>query len=257
MIYVFFVFCISFFDFLGVVPRTFIGALVLSLMVWPWKFIVTFILPFFLSMKDIHLQVQCQYLIRFALLFINIAALSKFRQSFIYAHFLKEGSDLIYKYENTLNPIDLSSSNNKSSAKSAYNNNKNHASSSPRDNNNNKSAKRNKRKNGGDHNQRHVKISMIQRFSLLFATLIVAQFHFLFYSSRLLPNCFALPMVTIAFAEYFRNNYNVSLIWLAASTILFRCDTIVIAIPFILIMLIKGMSVYVMYGINFVCTFLY
>lgn len=220
-------------------------------MVWPWKFIVTFILPIIINMRDVHLQVQCQYLIRFALLFINIAALSKFRQSFIYAHFIKEGKNSIYKYENTFNPIDLSSKN-QHSPKNAYNNNKNHASTSPKDNNNNhnhKSAKRGnskitKRKNSGNshnHIQRHVKISMIQRFSLLFTTLIVAQFHFLFYSSRLLPNCFALPMVTIAFAEYFRNNYNVSLIWLAASTIFFRCDTIVIALPFILIMLIKGM----------------
>eukprot|EP00484_Ammonia_sp_Unknown_P007742 CAMPEP_0197076046 /NCGR_PEP_ID=MMETSP1384-20130603/211916_1 /TAXON_ID=29189 /ORGANISM="Ammonia sp." /LENGTH=1065 /DNA_ID=CAMNT_0042514895 /DNA_START=188 /DNA_END=3385 /DNA_ORIENTATION=- len=193
-------------EFPGVVPRTFIGAFVLSLMVWPWKFFVTFIVPLFFAVSsEIHLQQQCQYLIRFALLFLNIVALSKFRQSFIYAHFVQEAKDTIYKYH-------------------ASNQAKMHALSAQR----------------REHNERHVKISMIQRFSLLFVILIIAQFHYLFYSSRLLPNCFALPLVTVAFAEYFRNNYSVAVIWLAASTIIFRCDTIVIALPFILIMLLRG-----------------
>jgi len=179
----------------GVVPRSFIGALVLSVMVYPWKLITIFILPFFLPISGaIHIQQQCQYLIRFSLLFLNIAALSKFRQSFVFAHFVQRAD--IYK----------SSDDNTAHS---------------------------------DH-RRHSRICMIQRFSVLFALLTAAQFHFLFYCSRLLPNCFALPLVTVAFAEYFRNNFCRAVVCLAASTIWFRCDTIVIAVPFIVIMLITG-----------------
>ena len=76
-------------------------------------------------------------------------------------------------------------------------------------------------------NKRKLIVSMIQSFSVLFAVLTVAQFHFLFSASRLLPNCLALPLVTTAFAQYFRRRYCRALLWMAASTIWFRCDSIV------------------------------
>ena len=78
----------------GVVPRTFIGALLLSWMVFPAKaltsllFWVLKLTPLSALASPLRVQQQCQYLIRFALLFINIAALSKFRQAFVLAQTL-------------------------------------------------------------------------------------------------------------------------------------------------------------------------
>ena len=166
-----------------------------------------FILPIFLPISGaIHLQQQCQYLIRFAMLFLNIAALSKFRQSFVFAHFVQRAD--IYRTSNGIKG------------------NVTHHS------------------HGDSNHLRHLRISMIQRFSVMFTVLMAAQFHFLFYCSRLLPNCFALPLVTIAFAEYFRNNFCRAVVCLAASTIWFRCDTAVIALPFIVVMVVTGYQRY-------------
>eukprot|EP00485_Elphidium_margaritaceum_P000933 CAMPEP_0202693892 /NCGR_PEP_ID=MMETSP1385-20130828/7898_1 /ASSEMBLY_ACC=CAM_ASM_000861 /TAXON_ID=933848 /ORGANISM="Elphidium margaritaceum" /LENGTH=1009 /DNA_ID=CAMNT_0049349645 /DNA_START=585 /DNA_END=3614 /DNA_ORIENTATION=+ len=211
-------------EFPGVVPRTFIGALLLSLMIWPWKFIVTYVIPIFVSISStLHLQQQCQYLTRFALLFLNIAALSKFRQSFIYALLVRQTSDALY--QGSTSTITSNGNGGENNNKTQRHRTKKYASVQQEQEQN---------------EQNNQKIAMIQRFSILFAILILAQFHFLFYSSRLLPNSFALPMVTVAFAEYFRRHYNAALVWLAACTIMFRCDTVVIALPFIAVMLLRA-----------------
>eukprot|EP01084_Bolivina_argentea_P089486 161468_1 len=165
-------------QFRGVVPRTFIGSLVLSLMVQPFKLMMQTIFPLLFS--SFKLKMYCQHLIRMSLLSINIMSLSYFRKSFL-AMYIAPTYD-----KNT----DIAT-----------------------------------------------RIKLIKTISILFAILIIVQFHCLFYQSRLLPNCFALPLVTISFGFYFRNKYHLAVQCLAASTIIFRCDTIVIAFPFIIIML--------------------
>eukprot|EP01083_Nonionella_stella_P059843 156583_1 len=83
------------------------------------------------------------------------------------------------------------------------------------------------------------RMELIKSFSNLFAILITSQFHYMFYQSRVLSNCFALPCVTIAFGLYFSNKYHLAIRWLTVSTILFRWDTIIIAFPFITIMVLR------------------
>ena len=78
------------------------------------------------------------------------------------------------------------------------------------------------------------------RYKIIFNLLIFCQIHFLFYSSRTLPNIFSLPLVTLAWIYYCKELYTNGIILLGISTILFRCDTILIAIPYILMILYKG-----------------
>eukprot|EP01084_Bolivina_argentea_P209701 357141_1 len=165
-------------------PGTFIGSLVLSLMVHPFKFLLRRIFPLMFSSLDI--KMHCQHLIRISLLSINIMSLSYFRKSFIDIYIAPQ-----------------------------Y-------------------IKANKKK------QIVSTIELIKAISNLFAILITAQFHYLFYQSRLLSNSFALPIVTISFAFYFRKQYHLALQWLLASTIIFACDTIFITLPFIAIMLLRA-----------------
>ncbi|ETN99327.1 hypothetical protein RFI_38153 [Reticulomyxa filosa] len=80
------------------------------------------------------------------------------------------------------------------------------------------------------------------RYALVFNILLVAQMHYLYYISRLLPNCLALPLATLAWKFYLEQRFTCAITALAISTIIFRCDTIVLAVPMIAFILIKRKS---------------
>ncbi|KAL9190079.1 hypothetical protein ACHAXT_007290 [Thalassiosira profunda] len=65
------------------------------------------------------------------------------------------------------------------------------------------------------------------------------QFHIPFYSSRLLPNTFALLLVTHAYAEWFDDNPRRAAICLVFTTAIFRCDVILLLFTVGLMMLIR------------------
>jgi len=66
-----------------------------------------------------------------------------------------------------------------------------------------------------------------------------SQFHIPFYSSRLLPNTFALLFVTNAYADWFRGYYRRTAIYLVFTTAVFRCDMLLLLFTVGLSMLIK------------------
>lgn len=66
-----------------------------------------------------------------------------------------------------------------------------------------------------------------------------SQFHIPFYSSRLLPNTFALILVTHAYAEWFRGQYRLTAMYLVFTTAIFRCDMLLLLFTVGLSMLIQ------------------
>ena len=61
--------------------------------------------------------------------------------------------------------------------------------------------------------------------------LSAVQFHLPFYASRTLPNTFALVGVLFAYAALVRNRHLVAIAWLVATTVVFRCDILVLLAP--------------------------
>ena len=64
------------------------------------------------------------------------------------------------------------------------------------------------------------------------------QFHLAFYSSRPLPNTFALALVTLAFSRHLAGNWKYAIVYLVVSAVIFRCDTIILIGPYALQLLL-------------------
>jgi alpha-1,6-mannosyltransferase len=64
--------------------------------------------------------------------------------------------------------------------------------------------------------------------SFWFAILTVSQFHLMFYSSRTLPNMFALPMVVLGYRYVLREQYFAALSLIGFATIVFRIELVLL-----------------------------
>ena len=76
------------------------------------------------------------------------------------------------------------------------------------------------------------------RTSTFFSVLLALQFHIPYYASRSLPNTFALALVMVAYGFWFRNKPTTCLCVIGISTVLFRCDMLVLLAPMALQMLL-------------------
>lgn len=65
----------------------------------------------------------------------------------------------------------------------------------------------------------------------LFPVLTACQFHLPFYASRPLPNTFALCLVALAHAHWFRRSYARFVFLMVMATVVFRCDILVLLGP--------------------------
>jgi alpha-1,6-mannosyltransferase len=72
-----------------------------------------------------------------------------------------------------------------------------------------------------------------------FLLITAAQFHIPFYSSRLLPNTFALLLVINAYADWFRGCYRRTAMYLVFTAGIFRCDMLLLLFTVGLCMLIQ------------------
>ncbi len=84
--------------------------------------------------------------------------------------------------------------------------------------------------------ERHTTTQSIFGYYLL---ITASQFHIPFYSSRLLPNTFALLLTTHAYAEWFNGRPDRTAVLLVFTTAIFRCDVLLLLFTVGLTMLIR------------------
>jgi len=72
-----------------------------------------------------------------------------------------------------------------------------------------------------------------------FLLITASQFHLPFYASRMLPNTFALGLVTHAYAEWIRSNFPRAIVLMVFCTAIFRCDILILLFTFGLTLLIR------------------
>lgn len=77
--------------------------------------------------------------------------------------------------------------------------------------------------------------SVAESFSMLY----LVQFHPLFYSSRPLPNTFALVLTNFAYGYWMQRKWGYTISLLAVATIIFRCDIILFAFGLIVVDLVQ------------------
>ena len=94
----------------------------------------------------------------------------------------------------------------------------------------------------------HVSELFSPRTSTIFSLLLAMQFHIPFYSSRTLPNTFALAVVMVAYGLWLRRCPEKALYCVGIAAVLFRCDMLVLLVPMALQMLLFK-------EINFISTF--
>ncbi|CAN6461121.1 unnamed protein product [Victoria cruziana] len=91
--------------------------------------------------------------------------------------------------------------------------------------------------------RRQVKMQFGSQVEAFFAMLTASQFHLLYYSTRPLPNIFALGLVNLAYAFWLKRNFKATLRCLVCATIIFRCDVVLLLGPIGLeFLLIKSVS---------------
>ena len=169
-------------QFPGVVPRTFTGAFVLSLIAR----IISFIVPKSIFDLPSH-PMAVQFLIRFELLILSWMAHVRLANS-LEGYF---------------------------------------------------SMKKKQVKSKGPHDHHGMSTTPQSIIFGYYLLITASQFHIPFYSSRLLPNTFALLLTTHAYAEWFNGRPDRSAIYLVFTTAIFRCDVLLLLFTIGLTMLIR------------------
>jgi alpha-1,6-mannosyltransferase len=72
-----------------------------------------------------------------------------------------------------------------------------------------------------------------------FLILTACQFHIPFYASRMLPNSFALGIITHSYADWLNSNISRSVVLMVFCTAVFRCDVLILLFTFGLTLLIR------------------
>jgi len=78
-----------------------------------------------------------------------------------------------------------------------------------------------------------------------FMAICATQFHLCFYMSRTLPNTFGLILVLWSFESDLKNQWRACSAYLAVSTLIFRCDTLLLAVPLGLKILISKQASFI------------